>query len=189
MSNKTIFRVVILLAVSLLLMIVGRYSPLSTYFTIEYLEGAIQEAGAFGVLFFVLVYTIGTLMNIPGFLFLFVGFLVYKGIDGVLVGYLASVVAVTVHFFFVRFMAGEALSEIKQPFVRKQMKRLSKSPINTTVVLRLIFYVSPPVNYALALSNIKWHHSLIGTMLAFPFNVLFNYTWMMFAKDWILDMV
>ena len=182
MSNKTIFRVVILLAVSLLLMIVGRYSPLSTYFTIEYLEGAIQEAGAFGVLFFVLVYTIGTLMNIPGFLFLFVGFLVYKGIDGVLVGYLASVVAVTVHFFFVRLMAGEALSEIKQPFVRKQMKRLSKSPINTTVVLRLIFYVSPPVNYALALSNIKWHHSLIGTMLAFPFNVLFNYTWMMFAR-------
>jgi hypothetical protein len=86
-------------------------------------------------------------------------------------------------------MAGEALSEIKQPFVRRQMKRLSKSPINTTVVLRLIFYVSPPVNYALALSNIKWYHSLIGTMLAFPLNVLFNYTWMMFGKNWIMEMI
>ena len=189
MSNKTIFRVVILLIVSLLLMVLGRHSPLSAYFTLEYLEEAISSAGGYGVVVFVLVYTIGTLMNIPGFLFLFVGFMVYKGINGILIGYLASVVAVTVHFFFVRLMAGEALTEIKQPFVRKQIQRLSDSPINTTVVLRLIFYVSPPVNYALALSSIKWYYSLIGTMLAFPFNVLFNYMWMMFAKDWILGLL
>ena len=188
MSNKTIFRVVVLLIVSLLLMVVGRHSSLSAYFTIEYLENTIRNAGAYGVAIFVLVYTIGTLMNIPGFLFLFVGFLVYKGFNGIFVGYLASVVAVTIHFFFVRLMAGEALAEIKQPFIRKQVQRLSDSPINTTVVLRLIFYVSTPVNYALALSNIKWYHALIGTMLALPFNVVFNYVWMMFAKDWILDL-
>jgi uncharacterized membrane protein YdjX (TVP38/TMEM64 family) len=168
-------------------MTVGRHSPLSAYFTIEYLEGAIRSAGIFGVLLFVLVYTIGTLMNIPGFLFLFVGFMVYKGINGILIGYIASVFAVTVHFFFVRAMAGEALSEIKKPFIRRQISKLTDAPIKTTIILRLIFYVSPPVNYALALSSIKWKHSLIGTMLAFPFNVLFNYTWMMFAKDWILE--
>ena len=136
---------------------------------------------------FILMYTIGTLMNIPGFLFLFVGFLVYPGISGILIGYSASVVAVTVHFFFVRALAGEALTEIKKPFIRKQVRKLTESPIRTTVLLRLIFYVSPPVNYALALSSIKWKHSLIGTLLAFPINVMFNYTWMMFAKDWILD--
>lgn len=168
-------------------MVIGRHSTLSVYFTLDYLESTIREAGATGVFLFVFIYTVGTLMNIPGFLFLFVGFLVYKGIDGIFVGYVASVVAVTVHFFFARLMAGGALTEIKQPFISKQVHRLSQSPINTTVVLRLIFYVSPPVNYALALSNIKWQHALMGTMLAFPFNVTFNYIWMTFAKDWILE--
>tara|TARA_R110002072_G_scaffold13365_2_gene56011 strand:+ start:161 stop:673 length:513 start_codon:yes stop_codon:yes gene_type:complete len=168
-------------------MYVGRHSSLSNYFTLEYLESSIRNAGAFGVFLFILMYTIGTLMNIPGFLFLFVGFLVYKGINGILVGYAASVIAVTIHFFFVRSMAGEALSEIKKPFIRRQMAKLTNAPIKTTVILRLIFYVSPPVNYALALSSIKWKHSLVGTMLAFPVNVMFNYSWMMFAKDWILE--
>lgn len=153
----------------------------------SFLEDCIRNAGAFGAMLFIVVYTIGTLMNIPGFLFLFVGFIVFPGFNGILIGYLASVVAVTVHFFFVRAMAGEALSEIKQPFVKRQMSRLVTSPIKTTIILRLIFYVSPPVNYALAMSSIKWKHSLIGTMISFPVNVMFNYTWMMFAKDRILE--
>lgn len=187
MTNQTTFRVVLLLALSLVLMYLGRHSSLSHYFTLGYLESAIREAGNYGVAVFILMYTIGTLMNIPGFLFLFVGFMVYKGFNALLIGYAASVIAVTVHFFFVRLMAGEALAEVKQPFVRKQMQRLTDSPINTTVILRLIFYVSTPVNYALALSNIKWYHALIGTMLALPFNVVLNYVWMTLAKEWILD--
>lgn len=187
MTQKTTLRVIVLLTISLVLMYLGRHSSISNYFTLEYLENSIRNAGGLGVVLFILMYTVGTLMNIPGFLFLFVGFLVYKGINGILIGYIASVFAVTVHFFFVRTMAGEALSEIKKPFIRRQVSKLTDAPIKTTIILRLIFYVSPPVNYALALSSIKWKHSLIGTMLAFPFNVLFNYTWMMFAKDWILE--
>ena len=189
MSQKTISRLIVLLFVSLILMYLGRHSSLSTYFSFDYMQNVIRDAGAFGVVIFILIYTIGTLMNIPGFLFLFVGFLVYRGINGILIGYVASVIGVTVHFFFVRFMAGEALSEIKQPFIKKQMTRLNKKPIRTTVILRILFYVSPPVNYALALSSIKWKDSLIGTMLAFPFNIMFNYTWMMYTQDWILEWV
>lgn len=186
MSSKTLTRVVVLLAITLILMYLGRHSALSEYFTFEYMQDAIGNAGVFGVFLFILIYTVGTLMNIPGFLFLFVGFLVYRGLNGIILGYVASVIGVTVHFFFVRIMAGKALSEIKQPFIRKQMQRITIHPIKTTILLRMIFYVSAPVNYALALSSIKWRDCLIGTMLAFPFNILFNYTWMMFAQDWIL---
>ncbi len=178
---------VVLLAISLVLMYLGRHSSLRAYFTLTYMEETIRQAGGFGMFLFIVMYTVGTLMNIPGFLFLFVGFVVYQGLNGILLGYVASVIGVTVHFFFVRAMAGEALAEVKQPFVRKQMQRIAQHPVRTTVLLRIIFYVSAPVNYALALSNIKWKHSLYGTMLAFPFNILFNYAWMTFAKDWILD--
>jgi uncharacterized membrane protein YdjX (TVP38/TMEM64 family) len=187
LSSKTLSRVVALLVISLILMYLGRHSSVSEYFTLGYMQDAIRDAGAFGVFLFILIYTVGTLMNIPGFLFLFVGFLVYRGLNGIILGYVASVIGVTVHFFFVRIMAGEALSEIKQPFVRKQMERINTHPIKTTVILRMIFYVSAPVNYALALSSINWRGMVVGTMLAFPFNILFNYTWMMFAKDWILE--
>lgn len=176
-----------MLTVSLLLMYLGRHSPLQDFFTITFLTQCIVDAGAFGVVLFVLAYTIGTLMNIPGVIFLFIGFMVYEGLEGMVIGYVASVVAVTVHFFFVRSVAGEVLSEIKQPFIRKQMKRLTEHPIKTTIILRLILYVSPPVNYALALSSIKWRDSLIGTMIAFPFNILLNYGIMVIGKHWLVS--
>lgn len=175
-----------MLMLSLLLMYLGRHSPLQRFFTISFLTQSIVDAGSFGVILFILAYTVGTLMNIPGVIFLFIGFMVYSGFEGMAIGYVASVVAVTVHFFFVRSLAGQALSEIKQPFIRKQMLRLTEHPIKTTIILRLILYVSPPVNYALALSSIKWKHSLIGTMIAFPFNILLNYGILMVGKHWMV---
>ena len=153
------------------------------FFSLDGLQQIIIDAGPYGVVLFVLLYSAGILMNIPGVLFLFVGFMVYDGVTGLLVGYLASLVGVVIHFYFVRLMGGEALSEIKQPMIRKQMLKLEEHPIRTTFILRLILYVSPPINYGLALSSIRFRDFLIGTILAFPINVLFNYALMIFAKD------
>ncbi len=187
MSSKTLFRVIILLAVSLVLMAVGRFSSFSQYFTLTYLSEAIVTTGGFGVVVFIMAYIIGTLMNIPGVLFLFILFMVYEPIEGLLIGYIGTLLAMVVHFYFTRALAGEALSEIKQPFIKKQMKKLTATPVRTTVILRLIFFVSPPVNYALALSSVKFKHFLIGSMLALPVNLALNYSLYVFAKDWLVQ--
>jgi len=174
---------VVLLAVSVVLMIIGRHSPLSVYFTLDGLHNAILDAGGFGVALFIILYTVGVLMNLPGVLFLFIGFMIYGDINGLVVVYLASMVAITVHFYFVRFMAGEAFSEIKQPFILSQMKKLEDRPIKTTIILRLIFYVSPPASYALALSPIKAKDFLIGSAISFPASILIYYGLVLFTKE------
>lgn len=186
MSNKALLRIIVLFAVSLLLMVIGRFSSFSEYFTLDGLELAIKDAGSYGMVVFVLLYTIGILMNIPGVLFLFVGFMVYDGFTGIAIGYIASLVAVIIHFYFVRMFGGDAMTEIKHPLIIKQRKRLELHPIKTTFILRMILYVSPPINYGLALSPIRFRDFLIGTMISFPLNVLMNYALWHFAKDvWV----
>ncbi len=187
MSSKTLLRLVILLAVSLALMAIGKYSSFSQYFTLGFLTEAIVKSGGFGVLVFILAYIIGTLMNIPGVLFLLILFMVYDPIDGILIGYVGTLAAMIVHFYFTRALAGEALAEIKQPFIRKQMQKLTAKPIRTTMILRLVLFVSPPVNYALALSSIKFRHFLVGSMVAMPVNLVLNYGLYVFAKDWLIQ--
>jgi uncharacterized membrane protein YdjX (TVP38/TMEM64 family) len=59
----------VLLAITLVLMYVGRHSELNQFFGLEYLTQIIQNTGAFGIIMFTLVYVIGTLMNIPGMIF------------------------------------------------------------------------------------------------------------------------
>ena len=186
MSNKTLLRVIVLAMVSLVLMLVGRHSALSEYFSLEGLHKLILDAGVYGVVLFVLLYAVGILMNVPGVLYLFIGFMVYGGLTGFLVVYMASFVAVMVHFFFARFMAGEALAEIKHPFVKKQLAKLETRPITTILILRVIFYVSPPVNYALALSPIRVRDFVVGSLVSLPASILVYYVLVMFAQDqWI----
>lgn len=164
-------------------MVIGRHSPLSEYFSLEGLHGLILDAGVFGVALFVILYTVGIMMNLPGVLFLFSGFMIYGDLQGFIVIYISSMVGVIVHFYFVRFMAGEALAEIKHPFIKKQLERLEERPILTTVILRIIFYVSPPANYALALSPIKWRHFIIGSLISFPPSILLYYGLLLLVED------
>lgn len=167
-------------------MYLGRHSDFSKYFGLDYLTQIIKNTGAFGLIMFTVVYVIGTLMNIPGMIFLFILFLVYDDMVGLTVGYVSTLLSMVAHFEFTRSIAGNPFGEIQQPFIRKQLDNLMAKPVQTTVVLRLILFISPPVNYALALSPIRFKHFLIGSMVAMPFNLFANYLLTLYAKDWML---
>ena len=147
----------------------AKYTSLSVYFSLDGMQKLIFEAGAYGVTLFIILFAVGIVMNVPGLLFLIIGFMLYGPYKGFLIVYVGSLIAVIAHFVFARSLAGEALGEIKQPFIRKQMEKLKTKPIITSVILRLIFYVSPPVNYAFALSPIRTKDFIIGSAISLPF--------------------
>ncbi|MCB0756547.1 MAG: VTT domain-containing protein [Flavobacteriales bacterium] len=189
MSKKSLIRLIVLLTVSLILMYVGRHSGFSRYFGLDYLTNTIKNTGMFGIVIFGVVYIIGTLMNIPGMIFLFVLFLVYDGIGGFFIGYASTLLAMMAHFYFTRCVAGEVLKEIKHPLVKKYSDRLTEKPLSTTIILRLILFISPPVNYALAFSSIRSKEFILGSMIAMPVNLTLNYLLTIYAKDWMLNLM
>jgi uncharacterized membrane protein YdjX (TVP38/TMEM64 family) len=126
-------------------------------------------------------------MNIPGMIFLFILFLIYDNMFGLAVGYVSTLLAMVAHFQFTRSIAGVPFKEIKQPFIKKQLDNLVEKPIVTTIVLRLLLFISPPVNYALALSPIRFRYFLLGSMIAMPVNLILNFAITIYAKDWVID--
>ena len=170
-------------------MYIGRHSGFSKYFGLEYLTQTIENTGLFGIVLFGVVYVIGTLMNIPGMIFLFVLFLVYDGFGGFCIGYVSTLIAMLAHFFFTRGVAGEVLKEIRHPLVKKYADRLAERPLSTTIILRLLLLISPPVNYALAFSSIRTREFVLGSMIAMPVNLTLNYLLTIYAKDWMLNMM
>ena len=167
-------------------MYIGRHSGFNRYFGLEYLTQTIENTGVFGLILFTVVYVIGTLMNIPGMIFLFVLFLVYDGVGGFVIGYATTLLSMVSHFYFTRFFVGEPLAEIKHPFVRKQLGLLKQHPLKTVISLRLLLFISPPVNYALAFSPVKSKHFLLGSMLAMPVNLTLNFALTIYAKDFMM---
>lgn len=187
MKKKTLIRLVVLFAVMTILAFLATYTPLNQYLTYEYLSEAIRGAGALGFIIFVAAFIFGTLMNLPGFLFIILAYLVYGYGLGFAAAYTGAVLAVIVHFLFVRTLGGEALTEIKQPLVKKIMANFDTKPLRTVIILRVLFFISPPINYVLALSNVKLHHFIIGTMIGGILPLLTQAAFLYFAKDLVMQ--
>ena len=96
------------------------------------------------------------------------GVAVYGPVQGLALSIVGGLVAICFSFWFARLVGGQALEQVQQPFMRKILDRLDERPILTVVILRLIFVMSPPVNYALALSSLRFRDYLIGSLIGLP---------------------
>ena len=105
----------------------------------------------------------GELVHIPGMIFVAAGILAWGQLGGFFVSLLGAVVSVSVSFWVVRALGGKALDRIDKPFMRKMLGRLHARPILTIFILRAIFWVAPPLNYALALSSVRFRDYLVGS--------------------------
>jgi uncharacterized membrane protein YdjX (TVP38/TMEM64 family) len=162
--NKSL-RLVVVVAFLAALVVIGKVTGASEQVTLGNLRGWMSDAGAWGVLVFVVVFVAGELIQVPGLIFVAAAVLSYGPLEGSVLAYLTALLSVCFSFGLVRFMGGNALAAIELPFVRSLMQKVDDQPIKTIVFLRATLLLAPPVNYALALSNIRFRDFLIGSVL------------------------
>lgn len=133
--------------------------------TPEHIRALLAGAGVFGVIVFVIVFSLGLLAQLPGLLFIAVAVLAYGRTMGALVALLGAVVAISVSFIVVRRFGGSALAEIESPFLRRILSQLDTRPLRSVILLRAIFGVAPALNYALALSSLGFRDYIIGSII------------------------
>ncbi len=140
-----------------------RATGLSEQIGVGSVRDAVLDAGVWGVALFSVVFALGELVHIPGMVFVAGGILAYGKLTGFAVSWLAAVFSVCVSFVLVRSLGGRLLAEIERPFVTRLLARLDERPITTVLLLRTVLWLAPPLNYALALSNVRFRHYLIGS--------------------------
>ncbi|MFT7581267.1 MAG: putative membrane protein YdjX (TVP38/TMEM64 family) [Myxococcota bacterium] len=163
--QKTFLRLGALVGVLVTLFVVAMATGVTDSISIESLRDAMLGAGALGVVLFLLAFAGAQLVYLPGMLFVVAAILAYGQVAGAALGLAGAVLSVAVSFTLVRAVGGKALAEVKRPMIRKMLDRLEKRPIMTVALLRLAVQVSPPVNYALALSNVSFRAHLIGSAI------------------------
>lgn len=160
-----------LLAVLLFLAVlfaVAELSGLREHLSLSYLQSAIQHHRVGGLLIFVLLFSMGNLIHIPGWIFLAAAVLALGRTAGGMATYIAACVSCVVTFFAIRFVGGDALRKLDSKIAVRLLHQLDAHPIRSLVLLRLLFQTVPAVNYALALSGVRFRHYLAGTLLGLP---------------------
>jgi uncharacterized membrane protein YdjX (TVP38/TMEM64 family) len=183
-DRKTaLIRFGILAAVLIGLYVAGKLTGVLDRVDVTTLRAAVQDAGAWGFALFVALFAVGVTVQVPGAFFVAAAILAYGKTIGYAAALSGSVVAVCVSFAMVRVVGGRALTSIRRPFIRRILARLDENPIRWLVVLRIIMFVSPPLNYALALSNMKFRDYAIGSTIGLTIAMA---AWTM-GFDWLFN--
>lgn len=145
------------------LMVAGAASGLTRDLSVESLRGWMVGAGVVGILGFLAAFALGTLVQVPGVLFVAAAALAWGPVVGASVALVGAVLSITLSFLLVRAIGGQVLTEIRRPFVQRVLARLDRAPIRTVALLRLVLWVSPPLTYALAFSNVPLRAYVVGS--------------------------
>ncbi len=158
-------RLALLISILVTLFLVGRYTGVAENFDAESIRELVRGAGAWGWALYIATFAGGEFIHIPGMVFVLAGILIYGQVIGFGLAWMASVVSVCFSFVVVRRLGGTPLGNVEKPWVKRILGRLNAQPIRTVVVLRLVLWLAPPLNYALALTNVRFRDYLIGSAL------------------------
>lgn len=160
---------------------IGKTTGFLDEIDIDGIRRMVGEAGGWGMALYVALFAVGVLLQVPGMLFVATGMLLYGKLVGFLVCLFGAIVAVCASFLMVRAVGGSPLAAIERPLIRRMLARLERQPVRTLIALRLIAFIAPPLNYALALSSMRFRDYAIGSALGLVAPMAF----MTFAFDWL----
>lgn len=162
---KRLLAVVLFLGV---LLAVFQLSGLREHFNLAFLQQQISENRISGLLIFILLFALGNLIQIPGWIFLAAAVLTLGKSGGGLATYIAACTSCVITFLTIRLVGGDALRQLKSKTAIRLLGELDARPIHSVLLLRILFQTIPALNYALALSGIRFRQYLIGTLLGLP---------------------
>lgn len=160
-----------LIAVALflgILLAAFEFSGLRGDFDLAFLRQTLLDHQLGGLLIFVLLFALGNLIQIPGWLFLAAAVLALGRTWGGLATYLAASVSCIASFLLIRQLGDDALRHLDNRLARRILSRLDEAPIKSILLARLLFQTLPALNYALALSGVRFRAYLAGTLLGLP---------------------
>jgi uncharacterized membrane protein YdjX (TVP38/TMEM64 family) len=151
-----------------LLLLIVQMTGLKNDFSLAYLREVLGNNLWGGLLIFVLLFILGNLAHIPGWIFLAAAVLVLGRAGGGLVTYIAACISCGLTFLAVRRIGGNAVERLNNRLAARLLQRLQAHPVRNMVLLRTLFQTLPALNYTLALSGVGFKQYMQATLLGLP---------------------
>lgn len=153
--------IVVVIAVFGIAKVTGLWEAVS----LESIQAWVQAAGWLAAPLYVLLFTLGVSIALPGMLFIVAGLLAFGPVLG---GFLALVGATSAGTFAVWWygkVGGKPVGPPAHPIARRLQGRLGQRPVLAVAAVRFVLRMAPPSNMMLALAGVKLHHNAMGTFI------------------------
>lgn len=161
-----VLRIVLPVAV---FVVAASWLDLSSYLTVDGMRALVARSEPYGPLVFMGMCIAGILLHMPEIIFIALGGIVFGPLLGFLYGWTASVVGTTLSFCIARYVlrtsVERSLAQGRFARLRQLDQRLFRHGFRTVLVLRLLLFLAPPLNWALGVSAVRLGHYVAATAL------------------------
>jgi uncharacterized membrane protein YdjX (TVP38/TMEM64 family) len=187
--KNPILRLITILVVVILLLVLSKFTALGAWFNMENITSFIKSTGPWGFLMFSVLFILGSFLQVPAMLFVLIAILIYGPFDGAILGYVGVIIAMSVNYLVIRTIGSNVLNEFKNKHAQKILSKLDSSPIRTIIILRLIFWASPVLNYTLAMTNVEPKQYIVGSSIGIILPIIFFTGAVYFFEEIIIPIV
>ena len=157
------------LLLALILVVVGiAVTGVKDIVTLEYLRSLIESIGFWGWLGFILLYSVGSSVGLPGTIFTIAGGLIFGKWVGTLLNIIGATIGACFAFAVSRYIARESMLEKfgEQKWFNTLNDGLRENGFNYMLFVRLVpIFPFNGLNFAAGLTGISFRNYLAGTAL------------------------
>jgi uncharacterized membrane protein YdjX (TVP38/TMEM64 family) len=140
----------------------------SEYMNVVEMRALIDSSGLYGPLVFVGLCIAGVFLHLPEIILIALGGLLFGVVKGFIYGWIGVIIGSTGTFLCVRYILRDVFQKSLESRFRRLCGfdvRLADNGFLTVLLLRLVLFVAPPLNWAIGLTKVRLFQYIAGSAL------------------------
>ncbi len=163
--SKAIVKAIILAAFIICAIVLVRFTPVKGYLTSEQLGRFLNTAGFWAPLVFILIYTVGVCLFVPGTFLTGLGAAIFGPYLGFIYVWFGAMLGASAAFVIGRTLGREFAASLVGDRLRKYDEAIERNGFATVLYLRLIYFPFTPMNFGMGLTRVRFWDYVAGTGL------------------------
>ena len=163
--NRAILKAGVFLVFIILAIYLIRFTPIKNYLTAQALGNFLETAGFWAPVLFMLIYTVGVCVFLPGTLLTGLGAAIFGAYWGFLYVWIGAMFGASAAFFIGRTLGREFAASLIGDKLKKYDDGIERNGFATVLYLRLVYFPFTPMNFGMGLTKVHFRDYFFGTGL------------------------
>jgi len=164
-GRKPLLKALALAAFIVAAVLLVRFTPVKGYLTAEALGGLLDTAGILAPVLFILIYTAGVCLFVPGTLLTALGAAIFGAYWGFVYVWIGAMLGASAAFWIGRTLGREFAASVIGDRLKRYDEAIERNGFATVLYLRLVYFPFTPMNFGMGLTRVRFRDYLSGTGL------------------------
>jgi uncharacterized membrane protein YdjX (TVP38/TMEM64 family) len=164
-KSKAIVKALFLLGFIVGAIVLIRFTPVKDYLNADALGHLLEQAGLWAPVAYIVVYSVGVCLFVPGTLLTGLGAAIFGPYWGFVWVMIGALIGASAAFFIGRTLGREFAASLIGDKLKKYDDAIARNGFATVLYLRLVYFPFTPMNFGMGLTKVRFSDYFFGTLL------------------------